>query len=85
VTLDQYMRDAFDYWEGAFSFIDDDAPDGSWWQQHEDVATYHTTDHEVRGCLAESGDLPPEDADANDIVHAYLAEKARRQESGGDE
>jgi hypothetical protein len=70
-TLDEWMKEAFDYWEGAFAFVPEDAPDGAWFQMHIDIADSHLREYQKTFTQCGFG-APPEGTDSHDLVMAYL-------------
>lgn len=70
----EFMKDSFDFWEGAFSTaVDDDAPDGAYFQMHIDII-----EDLLEDCCM-SLDLKRPMGDGHDLYMAYLEIKEERQ------
>ena len=67
-----WMKETFSFWEGAFSFIDEELPDGAWFQCHVDIADDFLSDWDdvSDGVISD----PPLGIDGHDIAMAYLNE-----------
>ena len=65
--LTKFVKASIDYWEGAFSFIDDSMPDGAWLQMHID-----TVEAGLDDCCSNLGLQKPRDVDAHDIVMTFI-------------
>jgi len=71
MTLTDFVKQSKDYWEGAFSFIDDNMPDGAWLQMHID-----TVEASLNSCCSDLGLPYPIHFDAHDVVMKYIELKA---------
>lgn len=65
-----YLRETFDYFRGAFEMIDDDLPDGAWFQMHVDIA-----EDSFEFIKNEFGLIKPKGLDGYDVTHYYLENK----------
>lgn len=71
----EFMKDSFDFWQGAFETgVDDDAPDGAYFQMHKDIIDDLLEDC----CMALGLDIPM--GDSHDLYMAYLEVKEERGE-----
>jgi len=73
-NAEQWLKDTQHYFIGAFSHIDDDLPDGAFYQVHIDEATYHTkTCKECKEDLSGMSKVKkPKSIDEYDIVNYYF-------------
>ena len=67
LKLTEFVKASKNYWEGAFSFIDDDMPDGAWLQMHID-----TVEASLDSCCSDLGLNKPKNIDAHDVVMKYI-------------
>ena len=67
---ESFLESSKEYFEGAFEMIDEELPDGAWFQMHVDIA-----ENLIDGFCEMSEVKPPKDIDGYDIAHYYLANK----------
>lgn len=65
-----FLESSKEYFEGVFEMIDEDLPDGAWFQMHVDTA-----EALIDGFCEMSEMEPPKDIDGFDITNYYLANK----------
>ena len=70
MTKDEFLEASKDFFIGALSGIDEDMPDGAYWQMHEDIAESLIDD--CCDCLEIK---KPKGIDGNDIAHYYFEHK----------
>ena len=70
VSKEQFLEKSKDFFHGALSMVDDDLPDGAWWQMHEDIA-----ENLINDCCEALELERPKDIDGNDIAHYYMKHK----------
>lgn len=63
----EWLVETEDYFAGGFTFVDEDAPDGAWFQMHVDIA------ENLLDEIYDSIDIHPhQNIDEYDIVNHYL-------------
>jgi hypothetical protein len=75
--VEKFIDQTDSYWDGAFSHITDDLPDGAWLQTHVDSAEYHKSiwvSSEMNTMICPW----PADLDAHDVVMEYLSRDRER-------
>jgi hypothetical protein len=70
MSNEQFLKDSSNFFAGAFELINDDAPDGAWFQMHVDMA-----DSLIDLCCEDLKLSRPEDIDGFDVATYYLENK----------
>lgn len=66
MKMKQFVGITKDFWEGAFSFIDEDMPDGAYFQMHVDIA-----ETLMKDCCKHFG-IKNVEGDGHDLYMEYL-------------
>jgi len=66
MNKEQWLKESLPYFDGGFTLVDEDAPDGAWFQMHIDIA------ENLLNQIEDIGIKRRQDIDAHDIVQHYL-------------